>query len=141
MNIQHILVPLDFSADAEQAFNDALGLAQPLQARLTLLHVIYMPVAIEESLSVYLAEMESSAEQEMARYQQRVKDAGITAETVIVCGTPFREIIEVARTQQVDLIIMGTHGRTGMKHLLIGSVAERVVRLAPCPVMVTRHHD
>ena len=53
-------------------------------------------------------------------------------------GTPFREIVDLAASQQVDLIVMGTHGRTGLQHILLGSVAERVVRLAPCPVMVTR---
>jgi nucleotide-binding universal stress UspA family protein len=74
----------------------------------------------------------------METYQKRVEGEGLTVDTVLVRGTPFREIVEIAQTQQVDLIIMGTHGRTGMAHLLMGSVAERVVRLAPCPVMVTR---
>jgi nucleotide-binding universal stress UspA family protein len=74
----------------------------------------------------------------METYQKRAEGKGLTVDTIIVQGTPFREIVEVAKTKQVDLIIMGTHGRTGMTHLLMGSVAERVVRLAPCPVMVTR---
>ncbi len=138
MNVQHILVPLDFSSDAEQALDDALGLAQQFQARLTLMHVVHIPVITEVDLSPYFAEMEASAQQGMETYQKRVEAAGRPVDTVLVRGTPFREIVETARTKQVDLIVMGTHGRTGMQHVLIGSVAERVVRLAPCPVMVTR---
>lgn len=138
MKVQHILVPLDFSAEAEYALQCAVGLAQPLQARLTLLHVIYLPVTTEVNLSAYLADMEAGVQQEMEAYCERVQAAGLVVDTAIVRGTPFREIVETAKTQQVDLIVMGTHGRTGMQHLLIGSVAERVVRLAPCPVMVTR---
>jgi nucleotide-binding universal stress UspA family protein len=138
MNVQHILVPMDFSSDAEQALDWAVGLAQQLQARLTLLHIIYIPVTTEVNLSAYYAELESDAQQRMETYQKRVEGEGLTVDTVLVRGTPFREIVEIAQTKQVDLIIMGTHGRTGMAHLLMGSVAERVVRLAPCPVMVTR---
>ncbi len=138
MNVKHILVPLDFSADAEQALDCAVGLAQQFQARLTLLHVIHIPVSTEVNLSAYFTEMEASAEQGMDTYQKRVKEAGLAVDSVIIRGTPFREIVETAKAKQVDLIIMGTHGRTGMQHLLLGSVAERVVRLAWCPVMVTR---
>lgn len=138
MNIQHILVPLDFSADAEQALTCAMEIAQAFQARLTLMHVLYLPWTTEVNLSAYVADMEAGAQQEMKACQKRVQEAGLTVDTMIVSGTPFREISETAKTQQVDLIVMGTHGRTGMEHLLIGSVAERVVRLATCPVMVTR---
>ena len=138
MNIKHILVPLDFSADAEQALDCAVGLAQQFQSRLTLLHVIYIPVSTEVNLSAYFTEMEAGAEQGMDTYQKRVEEAGLAVDTVIIRSTPFREIVETAKAKQVDLIIMGTHGRTGLQHLLLGSVAERVVRLAPCPVMVTR---
>ena len=138
MKCQHILVPVDFSPDAERALDYAIGLARQFQARLTLFHVIHIPVTTEVDLSSYYGEMETRAQQSIAAYQQRVADAGLTAEAVIMRGTPFREIVEIATTQQVDLIVMGTHGRTGLQHLLLGSVAERVVRLAPCPVMVTR---
>jgi nucleotide-binding universal stress UspA family protein len=138
MNVQHILVPMDFSSDAETALDCAVEFAQQFQARLTLLHVIYIPVTTEVNLSSYFAEIESGAQHGMETYQKRAEGKGLTVDTVIVQGTPFREIVEIAKTKQVDLIIMGTHGRTGMTHLLMGSVAERVVRLAPCPVMVTR---
>jgi nucleotide-binding universal stress UspA family protein len=138
MNVQHILVPMDFSSDAEQALVCAVGLAQQFQAHLTLLHVIYIPVTTEVNLSTYFTELEAGAQQGMETYQKRVEDEGLTVDTVIIRGTPFREIVEIAETKQVDLIIRGTHGRTGIRHLLMGRVAERVVRLAPCPVMVMR---
>ncbi|MCH9662988.1 MAG: universal stress protein [Gammaproteobacteria bacterium] len=138
MNVQNILVPLDFSSDADLALDDALGLAQRFQARMTLLHVIYLPVTTEVNLASYFTQMEAEAQQGMETYKKKVTDAGLSVDTVIVSGVPFREIVETAKAKQADLIVMGTHGRTGMNHFLIGSVAERVVRLAPCPVMVSR---
>ena len=72
----------------------------------------------------------------------RVTAAGLPGARVVLYGVPFQEIVEVAKAQQVDLIVMGTHGRTGLMHVLLGSVAEKVVRLAPCSVLVvpaTRH--
>ena len=69
---------------------------------------------------------------------ERVTAAGLEGEIAVVHGIPFQEILDTAKTQQVDLIIMGTQGRTGLQHVLMGSVAEKVVRLAPCPVLVVR---
>ena len=63
---------------------------------------------------------------------------GLEGEIAVVHGVPFQEMLDTAKKQQVDLIIMGTHGRTGLQHVLMGSVAEKVVRLAPCPVLVVR---
>ena len=139
MNIRHILVPIDFSADAEEALEAAMALAKQFQSRLTLMHVIQLPVVTEVDLSGYYADIESSAQQEMENYQKRVAAAGLAVDVLLETGAPFRQIVDAAETRQADLIVMGTHGRTGMQHLLIGSVAERVVRLAPCPVMVMRH--
>lgn len=138
MHIQHILVPMDFSPDAEQALEHAVALAQQFQARITLLHAIYLPVSTEVSLTAYFSEMEASAQRGMETYQKRVADAGLPVETLVLVGVPFRMIIETAADKDADLIVMGTHGRTGVQHLMLGSVAERVVRLAPCPVLVTR---
>ena len=74
----------------------------------------------------------------MQALRGRLRDAGLQGETVIVHGVPFQAIIDTATEKDVDLIIMGTHGRTGLTHVLMGSVAENVVRLAPCPVLVVR---
>jgi nucleotide-binding universal stress UspA family protein len=68
----------------------------------------------------------------------RVTAAGLTAERIVLYGVPFQEIIETAKARQVDLIVMGTHGRTGLIYVLLGSVAEQVIRLAPCSVLVVR---
>ena len=68
----------------------------------------------------------------------RVQQAGLHGDSVIVEGIPLQEIIDMADSRDIDLIVMGTHGRTGLTHVLMGSVAEKVVRLAPCPVLVTR---
>ena len=138
MHIQHILVPIDFSPDAEQALEYAVMLARQFQARMTLLHAVHLPVTTEVSLAAYLSEMEASAQRGMETYRKRVADAGVPVETLVLVGAPFSKIIDTAASQAADLIVMGTHGRTGMRHWMLGSVAERVVRLAPCPVLVTR---
>jgi nucleotide-binding universal stress UspA family protein len=74
----------------------------------------------------------------METYVQRVTAAGLVGDMVVVHGVPFQAILETASSQQVDLIVMGTHGRTGLRYVLLGSVAEKVVHLAPCPVLVVR---
>lgn len=136
MKCQHILVPVDFSQDSEEAVGCAIGLARQFQARLTLLHAIYVPEAAEVNLAAYLDKIQSESDQLMAACRKRVEDAGVTVDSLVVRGVPSHRITETAQEQQVDLIVMGTHGRTGLRHMLIGSVAERVVRHASCPVMV-----
>jgi nucleotide-binding universal stress UspA family protein len=143
MTVQHILVPTDFSADAEQAVDYAIALASVFRARVTLLHVIYevLWAAGETAMSLppaYFAELEAATRRQMEKARQRVRAAGLEGDSIVAYGMPFEHIVTAARDQGVDLIIMGTHGRTGLKHVLMGSVAERVVRLAPCPVLVTR---
>lgn len=143
METQHYLVPLDFSEHADKALQYAIELAQQVPARLTLLHVIHtMPLGVTEigaSLPyAYLQEMEADIAQAMDAYLQRVQAAKLQGEVKTVHGVPFQEIVECAKAGKVDLIIMGTHGRTGLQHALLGSVAEKVVRLAPCSVLVTR---
>jgi nucleotide-binding universal stress UspA family protein len=142
MIAQHILVPTDFSEHADQALNYALELAGKLSARLTLLHVIQKPVASARGMGVsldpYFHQVELMASEAMNDHARRVHDAGIACDVAIEHGVPFQQIIDLANAKQVDLIVMGTHGRTGLQHFLLGSVAERVVRLAPCPVLVMR---
>jgi nucleotide-binding universal stress UspA family protein len=143
MTAKHILVPIDFSPYADQALEYAITLAQKLQARLTLLHVIHLtPLTMGDSVTsipgVFLEEVETEAEQLINASLGRLHNAGLSGETVIVHGIPFQMIIDTAKDKGADLIVMGTHGRTGLTHVLMGSVAEKVVRLAPCPVLVTR---
>jgi len=143
MAIKHILVPTDFSEYADQALNDAIQLAQQLQAHITLLHIIdTAPLGVVEGATMlppsYWQELETDIEQIMEESLKRLHDVGLQGETVIVHGVPFQTIVDTAEDKGADVIIMGTHGRTGLPHALIGSVAEKVVRLAPCPVLVTR---
>jgi nucleotide-binding universal stress UspA family protein len=143
MDTSLILVPVDFSPHAERALDYAIMLARKLPARLLLLHVIHaFPLGVTEMGSAlpqaYLQDIESEVRQSLGKYLQRLTEAGLAGETAIVHGVPFEEIAQIAKVRKVNLIVMGTHGRTGLEHLLLGSVAEKVVRLATCPVLVTR---
>ena len=143
MTTQHILVPVDFSGHAEQALEYAMELASKLSARLTLLHVIHtMPLGVVDGGATlppsYFQDLESEVQQEMETYRQRLQQAGLEGTVLVEHGIPFQSIVDTARDQHVDLIVMGTQGRTGLAHLFLGSVAEKVVRLAPCAVLVTR---
>jgi nucleotide-binding universal stress UspA family protein len=134
----HVLVPLDFSEPANQALEYAMQLARQLHGRLTLLHVIHIPPLGGADLTAYMAHVETGAQQAMEECLQRVQYTGLPVQSLLVQGVPWQEIVDKAKDTQADLIVMSTHGRTGFQHLLLGSVAERVVRLAPCPVLVTR---
>jgi nucleotide-binding universal stress UspA family protein len=137
MDIHHILAPTDFSAPANQAVTSAFELAQTWGAKLSLLHIIEVPVyAIEVALP--LADLEQEARRALARLLPEALAAHVEVTRLVELGVPYVKILEVAKAEQVDLIVMATHGRTGLGHLVLGSVAERVVRLAPCPVLTIR---
>jgi nucleotide-binding universal stress UspA family protein len=143
MTSQRFLVPVDFSEYANQALEYAISLARKLDAHITLLHVIQpLPLGgVDMGMTLpytYIHDLEVEIMNAMEAYLEQITAAGLTGEIAVVHGVPFQEIIETARGQQVDLIVMGTHGRTGLQHVLLGSVAEKVVRLAPCPVLVIR---
>ena len=143
MTVKHILVPTDLSEDADYALVYAIELAQKLQARLILLHAVdTTPLEVAEIASQRppsdWQEVETGIEQKLEASLKRLHDVGLQGETLIVHGVPFQSIIDTAQDKGADLIVMGTHGRTGLPHALMGSVAEKVVRLAPCPVLVTR---
>jgi nucleotide-binding universal stress UspA family protein len=143
MSVQHVLVPIDFSATADRALAYAITLAHQLQARLTLLHVLDMtPVTMDEMTpavaALYLETQESEAQRLLEASRARVQRAGLQGESLLVQGTPTQTILDTAGAQGVDLIIMGTHGRTGLARVFLGSVADYVVRQGPCPVLVVR---
>ena len=143
--IEHILAPIDFGQASDHALTTAIQLAGVLKARVTLLHVVQNPMMPSPhtgiGLAQYLDEVEAQARQSLAECARRVQAAGLSCETVTQLGSPFQAIIDYASDQQADLIVMGTHGHTGLQHMLLGSVAERVVRLSPCPVLVTRGEE
>jgi universal stress protein A len=142
MDIRHILAPTDFSDYSKKALSDALELAQTFGAKLTLLHVVepspylgeFTPPAAGADL---VSNLERQASAALARVLPEAQSAQIEVIQSVVIGSPLRKIVEAA-AKHVDLIVMATHGRTGLSHLLIGSVAERVVRTAPCPVLTIR---
>ena len=141
--ISRILVPVDFSPHAERAFHYATTLALRLGAKLSLLHVVEDPfVTGAWSAEVYvpnvpelLDNLIKGAERHLATLKESAAGAGVTADTTVITGRPAHAIVEHAREGGFDLIIMGTRGRTGLSHVVMGSVAERVVRKAPCPVL------
>lgn len=132
MQCEHILVPTDFSTGSEYALTAATGLARQFQARLTLIHVAHAA----DEFEMFRRMVEPAWQREMEARRKRVEEAAVPVDTIMTRGVAAQTIVDAARGKGVDLIVMGTHGRTGLRHMLIGSVAERVVRLAPCPVMV-----
>lgn len=128
VNIREILFATDFSPHSDHAFRAALALAEHFGAKLHLLHVVPHP-----------REQEAALARLNAFAQKKVGGGDCT--TRIVVGSPAREIVRYAEQAKVDLIVMGTHGRTGLAHLLMGSVAELVVRTAPCQVLTIRRRE
>jgi nucleotide-binding universal stress UspA family protein len=136
-----ILHPTDFSENSRVALDWALAWAQQFDARLIVLHVVPEFAAVyqlkQEEVERLSTHMQQVAEAEMRQLWQE-RGGAVDYELVVTIGAPAQEILRIAIERQVDLIVIGTHGRTGLSHLLLGSVAERVVRLAPCPVLIVR---
>ena len=133
---QHILVPTDFSPVAERALEAAVDLALTFKSRLTLLHVWNLPVmGYAEGLTWPIDEMKTAAERALQETRERVAQRILQAEAVLERGLAWERILDIVATRDVDLVVMGTHGRRGLPRLLLGSVAEKLVRLSPVPVM------
>ena len=141
--IKSILVPLDFSASSERALDYAAALARQFKAKLTLLHVVE-PVATPDFAASFPLAMENDQAKAAAKkHLESVAKAarisrGRVEKMLVRFGRSFHEITDAARTRKVDLIVISTHGYTGVKHALLGSTTERVVRHAHCPVLVVR---
>ncbi|KAB0664057.1 universal stress protein [Oryzomonas japonica] len=139
-----IMMATDFSDNSDYAFDYALALARQFDAELTIVHVInepadlrgiYVPEITYEELE---KEINQGAKDMMAKFcKNKLADYG-NYKTVIASGVPFQEIIAKADETGAALIVIGTHGRTGLEHLVFGSTAERVVRAAHCPVLSVR---
>ena len=133
---QHILVPTDFSPVAERALEAAVDLALTFKSRLTLLHVWNLPVmGYAEGLTWPIDEMKTAAERALQETRERVAQRILQAEAVLERGLAWERILDIVAKRDVDLVVMGTHGRRGLPRLLLGSVAEKLVRLSPVPVM------
>jgi universal stress protein A len=146
VRFRRILVPLDFGVASEAALTYAKELATKFGARLFLLHIVEDPTATGVwTPDIYLAASAELRERLLADAKQRVESAlsggereRFQATADVRLGTAADGIGSFAREKTIDLIVMGTHGRRGLAHMFLGSVAERVVRTAPCPVLTVR---
>src|SRR5215510_13240108 len=144
MEIRRILAPADFSELSKQGLKSALELAQAFGAMLLLLHVVEPPPYPVEGIvpshlgAMLLDDLERQAAHELAQMLPEAQGSKMEVTRSVVVGIPYRKIVEVAEEEKSDLIVMTTHGRTGLSHLVMGSVAEKIVRTAPCPVLTIR---
>jgi nucleotide-binding universal stress UspA family protein len=146
MKIKRILVPVDFSNTSLQALDYAIDFGKPFGAELVVLYVVepvyyatpadlYGPAA---NISMLLEEQRRIGREQLANLAKDLKKRRLKARTVLQTGAPYQVIVDAAKKLKADLIVMATHGRTGISHVLMGSVAEKVVRTATCAVMTVR---
>ena len=144
MQFRHMLAPTDFSEYSKQAVASALELAKKFGAKLSILHVVELPPYPVEGYvppsltATFMEDLEREASQELAQVVPEAESAGVEVARLVTVGSPYHKIIDLAEAEQVDLIVMATAGRTGFSHLIMGSIAERVVRTASCPVLTIR---
>ena len=146
MQIRKILVPHDFSTHSEHALDWALGLADKWQATVVLLHAVHILPPVVDIPSAMYVDVEqdqlAAAQRNLEEIRTKKTHGSQTLIDIDVQrGVPFQVICDEAEKQHTDLIVMGSHGRTGLAHVFIGSVAERVMRHSPCPVLVTKLSD
>ena len=144
MNIQAILVPVDYSACSAAAVRFAVELASKLGAELDIVHVWDRPAYVSDSLKVGHGEgarslvelIRENAEAEMAQFLAKLGlPATLKLSTRLLSGNPAATVLKTLQERKHQLLVVGTHGRTGLRHMLLGSVAEKLVRLSPVPVL------
>jgi nucleotide-binding universal stress UspA family protein len=143
--IKRILVPTDFSITSHEAVAYAAALAGRFDATIHLIHVLHDPLASQGGWEFYIPETSEARERRHKDAKDRLwqiasphVSAGVRITTEARFGSPADEIVAAATAYGSDLVVMGTHGRSGLPHLLLGSIAERVIRTAPCPVLAVR---
>ena len=143
--VRRILHPSDFSRASGAAFLKAVALAKESRAELLLVHVLLPPTPFigdgyvsPKTYQELEAAARRAAQRELAKVAARAQKAKARVKAVLVEGVPYDRIARVARSKRADLIVMGTHGRSGLSKFFLGSVAERVISLAPCPVLTVR---
>lgn len=143
LNFRRILCPVDFSPTSQHAFDFAVELAARLGAEIKLLHVYQLPTyvmpdGVYEIPVGFETGLRERLQVEITKFAASKSGAGVAITTELCEGLPFIDIVRVAKEYAADLIVIGTHGRTGFSHLLMGSVAERVVRTSDIPVISLR---
>jgi universal stress protein A len=151
LTIQNIVVPVDFSTHSRQALEYAMRLAKLVAAKVHMVHVFHMPVIAAAAYDIaagaarapadFWSEMEAATSEKLETLSREVDTEGVEFSTRVVTDDPAHGIVELAKSLNADLIVMGTHGRTGLRHIALGSVAERTIRSAPCPVLTLRAAD
>lgn len=142
--IRHVLCATDFSATSRRALTAATVLAKSSSATLTILHVLAPPMVTPEQYldASTMAQLDKRARAwsigELQKLSKRTSRAGIETTVLVRHGDPAEQIVRASQAGKVDLIVTGTHGRRGLKRLFLGSVAQRVVTLASCPVVTVR---
>ena len=146
--IEKVLFATDFSEASDAALEYATAMAGAFHASLHVLHVLEDLAAHAWTTEVYVAalpgvheEMERQARERLEQILSPEQRAAYSAELVLRTGSPFVEVVRYARDEKMDLIVLGTHGRGAIAHMLLGSVAERVVRKAHCPVITVRQTE
>ncbi|MBZ0108571.1 MAG: universal stress protein [Candidatus Scalindua rubra] len=144
INLKKILCPIDYSEYSKEALKYAVSLAIKDKAKLYLLHVIDLR-AFEDNFNVIRPTQITN--EIIKHHKSRLLDFipekirnELKVEVLVVQGIPFAGIIEISKKKKIDMIVMGSHGRTGITHILLGSVAEKVTRKAPCPVLIVKQH-
>ena len=147
IKLSHILHPTDFSDASKQAQNYACALADHFGATLHFIHVVTDPTTVSTGpLGGYLPanytqELKDHAEKTLSEYPAKEWSGKTPVERTVLEGYPFVEILGYAKENNIDMIVMGTHGHTGLAQMLLGSVAEKIVRKAPCPVLTVHPED
>ena len=143
--IRRLLVPIDFAAASNLALDCAIDLARRYGSKMAVVHVLdergfasAYPAGVAIEVPDHRDRRIEDAEERLAEVTEKCREAGVPASSHVLEGRPARVIAEQATTRGTDLIVMGTHGRSGLAHLALGSVAEQVLRTAPCPVLVVR---
>ena len=139
----HVLVPTDGSTASEDAIEHAIDLAAQYDATLHALYVVDAKTysSLEAAADVVADELRAEGTEAVEAIAARAEDAGVAAETAIETGIVHRSIVDYVDNEDIDVVVMGTHGRTGVGRFLLGSVAEKVIRTANAPVMTVRATD
>jgi nucleotide-binding universal stress UspA family protein len=138
ITLKRILVPTDFGGTSARALGLAIELAEKLDAEITLMHAYVLPIAVYgygESLAWPTDDLEQAAQKALDHALATAKQRYSKMKGVLASGDAWAQILEVAKQSGADLIVMGTHGRHGVARAFLGSVAEKVVRLSPVPVL------
>ncbi len=143
ISIRRILVPVDFSEHADAVIEWGAHLAEEHGSEVVLLHAYHLPVEFQQLEGAYLppdfwTSVKREAEQSLSRFVEQLRARGLDVDARVREGYPATVIVEEAKGLPADLVVIGTHGLSGLTHLLLGSIAERVVQKAHCPVLTVK---